>query len=74
MDLKPLIAEINLELNKTEGKINKPRLSAKVMTLVAELQDEETQLPADAFELLENDMRKAALLFLMTGVMQSLQD
>lgn len=66
------ITEILEEMKKPQAKINKMTVVAKLMILGGTLQEDDTVVPIEAFELLDNDTRKAMLMFFVAGIIKAL--
>jgi len=66
------ITEILEEMKKPQAKINKMTVVAKLMILGGTLQEDDTVVPIEAFELLDNDARKAMLMFFVAGIIKAL--
>jgi len=66
------ITEILEEMKKPQAKINKMTFVSKLMALGGMLEGDDTVVPIEAFELLDNDTRKAMLMFFVAGIGQYL--
>jgi hypothetical protein len=69
MSIKEQLAAIVAIMNEQESNVNKAQLVAKVMQLVADLNEKDVEISEDVFESLNPDTRKAALLgFLLVTI------
>jgi hypothetical protein len=69
MSIKEQLAAIVAIMNEQESNVNKAQLVAKVMQLVADLNEKDVEISEDVFESLNPDARKAALLgFLLVTI------
>ncbi len=74
MNLKKLLLSIKEEANKPSREANKSKINSELMMAVAMLQNDETKCPASLFNIFDDDMRKAAMVVLLTLFAQAINE
>lgn len=75
MDIKKTLEEIAKEIDKPTREVKAQKVLAKIAMLGAELADEDAdvQIPENLLENLNNEMRKLAVLGMLTFIAQGLR-
>jgi len=72
MDLKEKLKNLVIEMEKPI--FNKIRVASLTTDLAADLEEEETQVPGDVLDVLDNQVRKTALMGFLALIAQTLQE
>ena len=74
MTIKEQFAALSSDLAKPRKDVAKAQLAAKIMQLMADLQEDATDVPTEAFEAIGVQGRKMAAMGLSMLVMTTLQE